>query len=155
MMLFVHIIASFFSTVSFGVLTNIPRRALLASGITGCIGWLIYVGIHSHGGGLGVANFLATFVIGCFSIFFSRKKRIPMIIFNIPSLVPLVPGGPAYKAVRELVLGNNTVAFENIMIVMVTAGSIASAFMMTSLVERIIIKWKKSTLHKKFNKKIN
>ncbi|WP_414841414.1 threonine/serine exporter family protein [Enterococcus saccharolyticus] len=155
MMLFVHIIASFFSTVAFGVLTNIPRRALLASGITGCIGWLIYVEIHSHGGGLGVANFLATFVIGCFSIFFSRKKRIPMIIFNIPSLVPLVPGGPAYKAVRELVLGNNTVAFENIMIVMVTAGSIASAFMMTSLVERIIIKWKKSTLHKKFNKKIN
>lgn len=155
MMLFVHIIAGFFSTVAFGVLTNIPRRALLASGITGCIGWLIYVRIHSHGGGLGVANFLATFVIGCFSIFFSRKKRIPMIIFNIPSLVPLVPGGPAYKAVRELVLGNNTVAFENIMIVMVTAGSIASAFMMTSLVERIIIKWKKSTLHKKFNKKIN
>jgi uncharacterized membrane protein YjjB (DUF3815 family) len=78
-----------------------------------------------------------------------------MIIFNIPSLVPLVPGGPAYKAVRELVLGNNSLAFENIMTVTITAGSIAGAFMMTSLVERIIIKWKKSTLHRKFNKKIN
>ncbi len=155
MILFVHIIAGFFSTIAFGVLTNVPRRALLASGITGCIGWLIYVGIHTNGGGLGVANFFAAFVIGCFSIFFSRKKQIPMIIFNIPSLVPLVPGGPAYKAVRELVLGNNGLAFENIMTVTITAGSIAGAFMMTSLVERIIIKWKKSTLHRKFNKKIN
>lgn len=75
MILFVHIIAGFFSTIAFGVLTNVPRRALLASGITGCIGWLIYVGIHTNGGGLGVANFFAAFVIGCFSIFFPGKNK--------------------------------------------------------------------------------
>lgn len=132
---------SFLSTVAFGVLTNIPRRALLASGLTGGLGWLAYIILETNGYGLALANFGATFVIGCISIFFSRRKKIPMIIFNVPSLVPLVPGGPSYQAVRELVLGNNYIAFENVMIVLITAGSIAAAFMMTSLVERLVLKW--------------
>ena len=63
----------------------------------------------------------------------------PMIIFNIPSLVPLVPGDSAYKAVREFALGDNFVGFENLMIVVITAGAIAGGFMMTSVVERSLI----------------
>lgn len=137
----VHFSFSFLSTVAFGVLTNIPRRALLASGLTGGLGWLTYILLETHGYGLALANFGATFIIGCISIFFSRRKKIPMIIFNVPSLVPLVPGGPSYQAVRELVLGNNYIAFENVMIVLISAGSIAAAFMMTSLVERLVLKW--------------
>ena len=61
--------------------------------------------------------------------------------FNIPSLVPLVPGGPAYKAVREFALGDNFVGFENLMIVVITAGAIAGGFMMTSVVEKIVNRW--------------
>lgn len=152
MMLTIHVVASFLSTVAFGILTNIPRRALLASGITGCLGWLVYVILQASNYGLGITNFAATFVIGCLSVFFSRKKKIPMIIFTIPALVPLVPGGPAYKAVRELVLGNNFAAFENIMVVIITAGSIAAAFMMTSLVERILLKWRQAQRNRKLKK---
>ncbi|MGX7197627.1 threonine/serine exporter family protein [Enterococcus olivae] len=144
----IHWISSFLSTIAFGILTNIPRRVLLSSGLTGSIGWLVYFYLHQEGAGLAVANFFATVVIGCFSIFFSRKKKIPMIIFHIPSLVPLVPGGPAYKAVRELVLGNNVIAFENMMIVIITAGSIAGAFMIISLIERIIGKWQQIKKHR-------
>ncbi len=69
------------------------------------------------------------------------QKKMPMIIFNIPSLVPLVPGGPAYKAVREFALGDNFVGFENLMIVVITAGAIAGGFMMTSVVEKIVNRW--------------
>ncbi len=150
----IQMIFIFLSTVAFGISTNIPRRALVASGFTGCAGWLVYLLLHNHGYGLGAANFFAALMIGCCSIFFSRKKKTPMIIYNIPSLVPLVPGGPAYKAVRELVLGNTLVAFENIMVVTITAGSIAGAFMMTSLIERIIIKWRRQQRARKFNKTI-
>ena len=30
------------STVTFGILTNIPKRALIATGIAGTVGWMIY-----------------------------------------------------------------------------------------------------------------
>ena len=65
----------------------------------------------------------------------------PVIIFSIPSLVHLVPGGPAYKAVREFVLGNSASGFQYVVIVILTSGAIASAFMLTSLVENIVLQW--------------
>ncbi|MFV0558026.1 MAG: threonine/serine exporter family protein [Enterococcus sp.] len=136
--LLIQIIFSYLSAVSFGVITNVPRRALWACGFTGMIGWMIFYFINNSRHGLGVANFLAAFVIGVLSIFFSRRLKMPMIIFIIPGIVPLVPGGAAYQAVRNLFLNQHRYAFENIMIVIVTAGAIAGAFMMTSMIETII-----------------
>jgi len=149
MTILIHIAFSFVSTVAFGVLTNIPKRALIATGAAGTIGWVIYWGLQQQGYGIGSANFLAAFAVGCVSIFFSRRKKMPMIIFNIPSLVPLVPGGPAYKAVREFALGDNFVGLENLMIVVITAGAIAGGFMMTNVVEKSIMHWQMKRL---FNK---
>lgn len=146
MTILIHIAFSFVSTVAFGVLTNIPKRALIATGAAGTIGWLIYWGLQQQGYGIGSANFLAAFAVGCVSTFFSRRKKMPMIIFNIPSLVPLVPGGPAYKAVREFALGDNFVGLENLMIVVITAGAIAGGFMMTNVVEKSIMHWQMKRL---------
>ena len=64
----------------------------------------------------------------------------PVIIFHIPSLFLLVPGGPAYLAIRLFISGNTTAAFTQISIVTITAASIAGAFMMSNLVERIVLK---------------
>lgn len=137
----IQLFFGFLSSVAFGVLTNIPRKALVATGITGGLGWIVYWGLREVGTGLGLANFIAAFLIGLLSIFYSRFQKMPVIIFNIPSLVPLVPGGPAYKAVRELVLGDNQVATENVVIVLVTAAAIAGAFMITGACETVIRKW--------------
>ena len=41
-------------------------------------------------------------MIGLISILFSKIMHMPVIVFNVPSLVPLVPGGPAYMAVRHM-----------------------------------------------------
>ncbi|KAF1300016.1 threonine/serine exporter family protein [Enterococcus sp. JM9B] len=138
MEILLQFVFSFISTVTFGVITNNPRRSLVACGFTGGLGWMIFWFLRENHWGLGVANFLAAFAVGCASIFFSRKKKMPIIIFNIPSLVPLVPGGPAYKAVREFVLGTSSLGFDNMKIVIVTAGAIAGGFMMTGLVETIL-----------------
>ena len=101
---------------------------------------MIYWQLHEMGHGIGSANFMLPLRLAV-SASFSRRKKMPMIIFNIPSLVPLVPGGPAYKAVREFALGDNLLGLENLMIVLITAGAIAGGFMMTSVVEKTIASW--------------
>ncbi|MHC5269905.1 threonine/serine exporter family protein [Enterococcus sp. LJL98] len=143
----IHFLFSFFSTVTFGVLTNVPRRTLFASGFTGALGWMLYIGLKEANFTLGFANFMAALIIGCASIFFSRKMKIPMLIFIVPSLVPLVPGGPSYLAVRAFVLGDTSQGFQHVIVVVVTAGAIAAGFMMTSLVERLVVNW--GSLHKR------
>ena len=42
MELIFHLLFSFLATVTFGIITNIPRKALVACGITGMTGWMIY-----------------------------------------------------------------------------------------------------------------
>lgn len=64
-----------------------------------------------------------------------------MTIFNIPSLVPLVPGGAAYQAVRSIVLGDYVGGFHSIIKVILTAGAIAAGFMVTGIVERLLKKF--------------
>lgn len=140
-MIFIHFLFSYLSTVAFGVLTNVPRRTLLASGLTGSVGWIVFHLMREAGYSLGFANFIAAFLIGCGSIFFSRLKKIPMLVFIVPSLVPLVPGGPAYLAVREIVIGDGDKGLYYILIVAVTAGAIAGGFVMTTLVEKIVARY--------------
>lgn len=140
MEMFLQCIFSYLSTVTFGIITNVPRKLLNACGITGAVGWLIFWFTKNLDSGEIFANFLGAIGIGLMSIFFSRKKKMPMTIFNIPSLVPLVPGGPAYQAVRSIVLGDFSSGAHSIIKVIMTAGAIAAGFMVSGIVERLVKK---------------
>ncbi|ALS00534.1 hypothetical protein ATZ33_03845 [Enterococcus silesiacus] len=134
----IHCLFSYLSTVTFGLVTNVPRKALNACGITGTVGWMIYWSTKNLEAGGIFANFLGAIGIGLLSIYFSRRKKMPMTIFNIPSLVPLVPGGPAYQAVRSVVLGDYVGGAHFIIKVIMTAGAIAAGFMVTGIAERLL-----------------
>lgn len=134
----IHCLFSYLSTVTFGIVTNVPKKLLNACGITGAVGWMVYWSTKNLEAGVIFANFLGAIGIGLLSIYFSRKKKMPMTIFNIPSLVPLVPGGPAYQAVRSIVLGDYVLGFHSIIKVIMTAGAIAAGFMVTGIVERLL-----------------
>ncbi|MFK4565583.1 threonine/serine exporter family protein [Enterococcus sp. UD-01] len=138
MTVIIHCLFSYLSTVTFGIITNVPRRLLHACGITGTVGWMIFYGVKQADGGEIFANFLGAIGIGLMSILFSRTKKMPLTIFNIPSLVPLVPGGPAYQAVRNIVLGDYVTGIHSMIQVVMTAGAIAAGFMVTGIVERLL-----------------
>ncbi|MEI5992656.1 threonine/serine exporter family protein [Candidatus Enterococcus mansonii] len=138
MEIIIHCLFSYLSTVTFGIVTNVPRKLLNTCGITGAVGWMLFWFTKNLESGEIFANFLGAIGIGLMSIFFSRRKKMPMIIFNIPSLVPLVPGGPAYQAVRSIVLGDYISGVHFIIKVIMTAGAIAAGFMVTGIVERLL-----------------
>lgn len=64
----------------------------------------------------------------------------PAILFNIPGIVPLVPGATAYQAVYEMVLGSVNKAIIYSVRVLLVAGGIAVGFMLTSLLSEIMTK---------------
>lgn len=138
MEVFIHILFSYLSTITFGIVTNVPRRVLNACGVTGAVGWMIFWFSKNLETGEIFANLLGSVGIGIVSIYFSRKRKMPMTIFNIPSLVPLVPGGAAYQAVRNIVLGDYIAGSQEVLKVIMTAGAIAAGFMITGIFERIL-----------------
>lgn len=117
------------ATMCFGVLMNIPHRAYLPGGIIGGTVWLLYVLMYYHLHlGLAMSNFIAAIAISILSLMAARRFRMPMIIFNVPALVSFVPGGQAYQAVRNFVVGNNGTAFLYLSQVVVIAGAITLGF---------------------------
>lgn len=136
MSLMMHFTFSFLGTLGFSIFMNVPRRALLSCGLTGALGWIIYWLLKTNGLGTGFSTFFGAVTIGIFGNFFSKKQRMPVIIFNIPSIVPLVPGYPAYIALKDIMYGNYFEGFQGIVEVITIAGAIAFGFMITSLLEQ-------------------
>lgn len=125
---------SFFATFGFALTINIPRRALLLCGVSGMSGWMTYWWLMQLGTGRMIANLSGAFIIGILGIVFSRVRKMPIIIFNIPGIVPLVPGAPAFQAVRAIVDGDIDNALRLTMKVGIVISAIALGFMLAQLV---------------------
>ncbi len=68
----------------------------------------------------------------------------PSILFDVPGLVPLVPGGQAYNSIKNFALGNYQVAFNYLSQVVWIAGSIALGFIVAELVNKIQQKFRQT-----------
>ncbi|MGK4179238.1 threonine/serine exporter family protein [Lapidilactobacillus dextrinicus] len=131
---------SYLGTIAFAIMINIPRRALNACGLCGMAGWLTFWLLYQVGSGRMVANVMGSLILGVMGLYFARKKKMPAILFNIPGIVPLVPGATAYQAVYEMVLGSVNKAIIYSVRVLLVAGGIAVGFMLTSLLSEIMTK---------------
>lgn len=109
-MMIIKLILTYFATVTFGVLINVPRRGLNAGGIISTLGFLAYLLCLQAGAGIAIANLIGALLIGVLSMQAARWLKMPVINFNIPSMVPFVPGGQAYQMVKNFALGDNAEA---------------------------------------------
>ena len=133
----IAVVGNYVATIAFGILLNIPRRALNLSGWIGVLGYLIYRVTIIVGGGYVVGNLLGAVAIGVASLQAARVKKMPMILFNIPALVPLVPGGQAYEMIKNFALGQNDTALTFLLQVVMISGAIAFGFLLSELVNRL------------------
>lgn len=122
----IHFGSSFITALGFSILYNIPRKTIIPAGITGAIGWTIYFFLTVY---FSIEEFLATIIASFFIAFasqiFARKFKTPVIIFTLPGLIPLVPGGLAYNMMRAFVEGNANLGFEYATDTFLTAGALA------------------------------
>lgn len=135
--IFFQVFFSYLATIAFAVMINAPRRVLNACGISGAVGWITYWTLFQLGTGKTLANLVGAFLAGVCGIIFSRMQKMPVIIYNIPALVPLVPGATAYQAIRVLVLDNLNEALQLLLRVIMVAGAIAVGFMLAQLMATI------------------
>ena len=100
---------------------------------------IYWFGIHAGWGRL-TSNFLGALLIGIVGIILAKLKKCPVTVFNIPAIVPLVPGVPAYQAVRAMVIGDLASAQNLILRVFIVTIAIAMGFLLAQLVGEIWFK---------------
>ena len=138
MQIIINIVFSYVASVGFALTINVPHRALNLAGVSGTVGWMVCWFM-----GRMLSNLMGAFVIGILGLFFARIKKCPVTVFNIPALVPLVPGVPAYQAVRALVNGNVFDAEASFLRVGIVTCSIALGILLATMFTEMFYRVKK------------
>ncbi|EEE49724.1 threonine/serine exporter family protein [Staphylococcus capitis] len=129
-----HFTISFISTVLFSIIFNAPKKLLVACGFVGAVAWTIYQFTVGMDLGKVGASFLGSLILGLMSHTMSRRYKRPVIVFIVPGIIPLVPGGAAYEATRYLVSNNYTYAVNTFLEVTLISGAIAFGILVSEII---------------------
>jgi Uncharacterized conserved protein len=103
-----HFVVAFFGTLSFSVLFRVPKHQLLFSGLTGGIGWLVYILCVDMSATSFTAAFISAFVLTWISRVFAFTRKSPVTNFLIGGIFPIVPGAGIYSAGYAFFMGDTS-----------------------------------------------
>lgn len=131
-------VLSFASTVGFGIITNVPKRTLLPSGITGALAWLTYLALLDWNHGVILPNLGAAFVIGLLSNLLAVWVKTPVNVMYIPCLVSLVPGAIIFLSMKDFTMGQSSQAAEGLVKTITMAFALAVGFVAAEGLSRML-----------------
>lgn len=134
-----YFLAAYVVTFAFGVLYNVPTQTLFVSSFGGAFGWVLYYFLSNQLGfdlffGAGVAAYL----VALLSQLNARHFKMPVIVFAIPGIIPLVPGGSAYNMMRAFVEGNPEMALMFGTETFLVSGAIALGLSVNSAIFQVL-----------------
>lgn len=93
----VQFLVTMVATVAFSLLFHVPRRHYAACGITGAVGWLVYVLCRDLLALTAPAAVLiATLPLTACARGFALRQKAPITVFLLSGIFPLVPGSGIY-----------------------------------------------------------
>lgn len=130
---------AFCACVGFTLIFNIHGLGKLIAGVGGALGWLVYL----LAGSSIFAAFWAAAAIGVFAEVMSRVRRCPVTGYVLVALLPLVPGGGIYYAMRYCVAGETEEFLNTLLHTLGMAAALAVGAMLASSVFRTVVRRKK------------
>ena len=103
---------AFVATIAFAIIFHTPPKEYLCCGVTGAVGWLVYLVCTGLGSGVVAASFFATVALAWFSRFFSFVRKAPVTVFLICGIFPIVPGAGIYYTGYHFFMSDNALALD-------------------------------------------
>jgi len=136
---FIASIGGCLGSLGFAVIFNVARRHLFLGALNGLITYIVYYSIEFvTEGAVFAAAFVSTMVTALLAEIFSRTKKAPTIIFLLPGVIPTVPGGALYRAMRALLIFDFAEALEYLLLTLQVGLGIAGGIMTVSIIFGII-----------------
>ena len=142
MVILAQLVTSFIATGAFGIIFNAPKESLVKCGLIGMGGWIIYYVTEDYSGDAVLATLGATLFVGIVSFILAKLYKTPVIIFSVAGIIPLVPGGLAYDAMRHFVENDYNSAIASAAKVLMLSGSIAFGLVFSEVINQLISKIK-------------
>lgn len=138
----IQIFAAFAATLFFSILFNCDKKELLYCGLSGALGWSFYLIVLHFSKSVIVATFVAAFGVSVFSNFLAIKRKSPVTIYQIPGLIPIVPGATIYKTLFSTINDLPLQALDNLIKTLQIGGAIALALLLVTSSKQLIARLK-------------
>ncbi|MEH7222325.1 threonine/serine exporter family protein [Bacillus sp. JJ1566] len=138
-----HLVTSLIASSTFGIIFNVPKKSLIKCGLVGMMGWMLYIILFWQGVDAVYATLAASVLVGIISHIFAKTYKNPVIIYSIVGIIPLVPGGIAYNAMRNFVENDYSTAISLAARAFMISGSIAFGLVISEVLSQVIIRRKK------------
>ncbi|SMF65332.1 Uncharacterized membrane protein YjjB, DUF3815 family [Paenibacillus uliginis N3/975] len=135
-----QIITSFIASAAFGMIFNAPRKALMQCGFAGMVGWMLYIWLQDMEVKAVTATVVAAFWVTMISYVFAKKYKTPIIVFSVSGIIPLVPGGLAYNALRYVAQDQYDLAVQFGARAFMISGAIAAGLVLAEVTNQVIKK---------------
>lgn len=109
-------------------------------GLVGMLGWITYLLILEASVDTVPATVVASFFVALLGHIFAKMYKTPVIIFTVSGIIPLVPGGMAYDAMRNFVENDYNTAINLAAKAFLISGSIAIGIVFSEVLNQLIKK---------------
>lgn len=123
--LLLQILFATIGTLGFAIGSNIRGWKLLFTSLGGAISWGSYLLVLHQTHALLLSIFLGALLVAIYSEILGRFFRVPITVFVVCGIIPLVPGSVIYYAMSQYVQGNFMKAMRLSMQALLIAGTIS------------------------------
>ena len=129
---------SLIASIAFGVHFNIKLRHMIMAGIGGTLTQFIFLAFELSGTNEMLCYFFSAAAVSVYSEIMARRLRVPVNMYLVIGIIPLVPGGYMYNTMITLIGGDTDMFFEMFLTAVGIAGAIAMGVFAVSAFVRLI-----------------
>ncbi len=129
-------VLSFVASLAFGIQFNIKFKHIIAAGFGAVICQLVYMVISKTGASEALSCFFAAVTISLYSEVLARRLRVPVNMYLVVGIIPLVPGGYIYNTMIVLINGDIDMFLRQFIDTISIAGAIAMGVFAVSSITR-------------------
>lgn len=138
-----HFAVAYLATTAFGIVFYAPPKTLPLSSLAGAFGYIFYYIMSNYIGNseiLGCA--VGGVIIALMSEFFALIQKNPVTAYEMPAIMPLVPGIGLYRTTLAFLEHNSLEAMNYLFRTILSAGSIAIGLILTEAAAQVWLRRK-------------
>lgn len=129
---------SLIASIAFGVQFNIKLRHMIMAGIGGTLTQFIFLAFELSGTTEMLCYFFSAAAVSVYSEIMARRLHVPVNMYLVIGIIPLVPGGYMYNTMITLIGGDINMFSQQFLNAVGIAGSIAMGVFAVSALVRLI-----------------
>lgn len=135
----IQILAAGAGSVCFALIFSVRGSKLITVGWGGALAWLIFLVGKQHGSAL-LGLFEAVTVAAAIAEMEARRRKTPVIVMELPLLIPLLPGGDLYRMMVSIMQNGVLASMPEIVWLVQEVFIIAAGIILVSTIVSVYMK---------------